>query len=241
MLPLAETHSFYRAAVESTLAAAQVPGRWRPRRRAEGSLRQGRIWSLVPRSDSRRYNSTERREPMRRLPALNRLHARHPALPPPVCASFAQAAAVSLSRHHSPPSVAMDLTCHRGSEKCEARWRAPDARAFDAWANSDDATRDGAYAVAIAAVEMSEGMVAWSRAETRTGADYYVAPGGVEPPDLEDVFRLEVSGIDHGGSATIDTRVREKLAQAADGNADGPALACVVGFKARKIVVARLA
>ena len=30
-----------------------------------------------------------------------------------------------------------------------------------------------------------------------TGADYYVAPPGNSPEDLEDCLRLEVSGVDH--------------------------------------------
>jgi len=46
------------------------------------------------------------------------------------------------------------------------------ARELAAWANADDATRDGAYAIALGALEAGFGLLATSRAETLTGADY---------------------------------------------------------------------
>ena len=73
-----------------------------------------------------------------------------------------------------------------------------------------------------------------------TGADYYVAPGDTAPDDLEDWLRLEVSGVDRGPESTIGQRLRAKLDQAAVGNSNLPALAGVVGFRARLIMVADL-
>ena len=78
------------------------------------------------------------------------------------------------------------------------------------------------------------------RAETRTGADYYVAPHGASADDLEDCLRLEVSGVDRGPESVVRKRLNDKLRQAAAGNSNLPALAGVVGFKARLIAVANL-
>jgi hypothetical protein len=46
---------------------------------------------------------------------------------------------------------------------------------FVAWANTTDTTETGAYGIAIAAVEVTDGLVTVARAETRTGADYAIA------------------------------------------------------------------
>ncbi len=64
---------------------------------------------------------------------------------------------------------------------------------------------------------------------TRAGSD-----------DLEDCIRLEVSGINAGGSSDIKRRLREKLAQAARGASNLPAIAAVIGFKALEVIIAPL-
>jgi hypothetical protein len=79
-------------------------------------------------------------------------------------------------------------------EATVAEWMKPDSRLEKAWANADDATRDGAYGLALAAVEITRGLVAVSRAETRTGADYYLGRSDASPDDLEASIRLEVRG-----------------------------------------------
>lgn len=73
-----------------------------------------------------------------------------------------------------------------------------------------------------------------------TGADYYVAPRDKASDDLEDWLRLEVSGVDHGPESTLRQRLRAKLTQAATGNSNLPAMAGVVGFKIRLILLADL-
>jgi hypothetical protein len=105
-----------------------------------------------------------------------------------------------------------------------------------AWANNDDTTRDGAYGLALAAVEITRGLVAVSRAETRTGADYYLGTPDAVLDDLEASIRLEVSGTDEGGESVINSRLRQKLEQASKGCSNLPAMALVVGFKALRIV-----
>ena len=119
-------------------------------------------------------------------------------------------------------------------------WHGPDKRTQDGWANKDDATEFGAtHGLALAAVELTRGMVAVRRAETRTGVDYYL--GGPEAPadDLEATFRLEVSGTDEGNDTVIQSRLRQKLDQATAGASNLPAIATVVGFAALKIVTER--
>ncbi len=115
-------------------------------------------------------------------------------------------------------------------------WSQPDQRTLSAWANGDDATRDGAYAVSLAAVEADLGWVAVARAETLTGADYYLGPVG-RIPDLESAVRLEVYGVDQGDEAAVKRRMTKKIRQLKAGSSSRPAMAAVVGFKAAVVVI----
>jgi hypothetical protein len=94
--------------------------------------------------------------------------------------------------------------------------------------------------VSLAAVELGKSLVAVRRAETLTGADYYVAPPGSSAEDLEACFRLEVSGTDKGNRAVMRQRLGSKLEQAAAGSSNLPAIAAVVGFRERAILIADL-
>jgi hypothetical protein len=114
-------------------------------------------------------------------------------------------------------------------------WEVSDDRTRGALANRDDATRDGAYGCIIASVELSEGLYAVKRAETKTGADYYVAPAGKTIDDLEDCWRLEVSGLDKGNDAAVARRLREKVQQTKDGASNLPAIAGVIGFEILRV------
>jgi hypothetical protein len=87
-------------------------------------------------------------------------------------------------------------------------------------------------------VEKELGLVALSRAETRTGADYYV--GQPEARDLEEAFRLEVSGVDQGHAADLRKRLSQKEEQARRGNSCLPAYASVVGFREASVLVSRV-
>jgi hypothetical protein len=144
---------------------------------------------------------------------------------------------VCLDRHHSSP-LDFRIDIKWLVWEVAAEWEVTSKRIRNAWANSDDATRDGAYACVLAALETVTGMIAVRRAETRTGADYYIAkPGGGEE-DLEDCIRLEISGLDAGSLSRIRQRLREKLDQAASGASNLPAIVGIVGFNA-KIVMLR--
>ena len=167
------------------------------------------------------------------------MEQRHIGLTKPIADSYTEAAGVCLDRHHESPA-AFALRRNGLRSATVVAWPRPDARARGAWANATDATEAGAYACALAAVELTDGLVAVRRAETLTGADYYVAPLGNSPDDLEECLRLEVSGVDRGPERVIEQRLGAKLAQAAAGNSNVPAMAGVVGFKACLIMLADL-
>lgn len=167
---------------------------------------------------------------------IDALESAHPGLSKGVAESYREAAEVCFSRHHSPPTEW--VLERRGLLQAIAHWQPPDDRTKRAWANKIDATEAGAYCVALAALEITDGLVAVARAETRTGADYYVAPHGSVPDDLEVASRLEVSGIDDSSAASVKTRLRQKLAQAARGRSSLPAIATVVGFSSAQVAIA---
>jgi hypothetical protein len=161
------------------------------------------------------------------------LSARHLGLTEAVANAYIEAARVCLDRHHESPS---DFRLIDDLEETitKVTWDATGDREKKAWANTDDATRDGAYAMALASTELSRSFVAVSRAETKTGADYYVAPVDVEIDDMESWIRLEVSGTDLD-EQQVGYRVTQKVKQAKEGNSNLPALAAVVGFRAAVI------
>ncbi len=83
------------------------------------------------------------------------------------------------------------------------------------------------------------GLFAVSRAETRTGADYYLALKK-DSGDMEKVSRLEIAGSDKGDSAALDYRLRQKIEQARRGDSNLPALAGVVGFASATILIEKV-
>lgn len=170
---------------------------------------------------------------------IHDMEQRHAGLTKAIADSYTEAASVCLDRHHEPPTD-FDIETRGSSMTATVEWDPPSARARRAWANETDATEAGAYACALGAVELMHGLVAVHRAETLTGADYYVARPGDSPDDLEDCQRLEVSGVDHGFRGVLERRLRTKLGQAAAGRSNLPALAGVVGFRASLVMLAEL-
>jgi hypothetical protein len=162
------------------------------------------------------------------------LSERHIGVTAAIAANFAEAACVCLDRHHTPPTQ-FHLIDNASTDTAAAVWTSTDQRARNAWANRDDATRDGAYGLALAAIEEMRGLVAVHRAETRTGSDWYVGPPTDAIEDLEKAFRLEISGTDEGNQSVISGRLRQKIEQARKGNSNLPAIAAVVGFAAGQI------
>ncbi len=164
---------------------------------------------------------------------LKHLAERHVGLTPEIAASYFQAAQVCLDLHHVPPTE-FTLRDESGEMVVTVDWEPADERSRNAWANQTDATENGAYACALAAIELMKGLAAVRRAETMTGADFYVVPVGKRAEDLKEWIRLEVSGT-HLDEADVKTRLRQKIKQAARGRSSLPAVAMVVGFKAQLI------
>jgi len=169
---------------------------------------------------------------------IHDMASRHTGLTTPLAQAYLEAARVCLDRFHASP-VPFEI---EGPSKMDTTvvWQAADDRIAQAWANEDDTTECGAYACALAAIELAEGLVAIRRAETRTGADYYVNEPGTTRDDLEGSVRFEISGVSGGTQAAVSERLRNKLAQAARGDSNLPAMAGVVGFRAQHIAMARL-
>lgn len=170
---------------------------------------------------------------------LDSLYERHIGLTPALGDAFFEAASVSLSRHHVSP-VQLEIDCNGTTSTELVDFQMPDNRMLSAWANEIDTTENGAYCVCLAAVEVEERLVAIRRADTLTGADWYVAPIGTKPDDLETCFRLEVSGLDSGDRVAVAARLRQKVEQTRRGASNLPAIASVVGFKERAVAIQKV-
>jgi len=113
----------------------------------------------------------------------------------------------------------------------------PDDTILRAWANEIDATEAGAYGIALASIEISDGLVAYARAETLTGVDYYLGPADNTLLDLENSHRLEVSGISTDNESKMIARLQRKIDQAKAGNSNLPAIAAIVGFLSKSVLM----
>jgi hypothetical protein len=160
---------------------------------------------------------------------LSNLDKRHPGVSHGIAMCYREAAQVCLGRHHKPPKT-FSLTHDSAKVAADADWSPPSQVLRVAWNNTIDATEAAAYCIALAAVEITNGLYAIYRAETQSGADYYLAPEGVEAEDLENLVRLEVSGIDKATPHLIATRLKQKLQQLKNGASNTPGIASVVAF-----------
>lgn len=171
---------------------------------------------------------------------LKGLSDRHPGLSEIIAGYYEEAAGICLDRHHLSP-VEFTIENSGTSTPVTVEWIRAEGDILRAWANEIDTTEAGACGCCLAALEVSLGMVAVYRAETKSGADYYVASAGSDPDDLETCLKLEISGLDRGDMSRVKQRIREKLDQAAAGTSNLPALAGVVGFRVGIILFQRLA
>lgn len=167
---------------------------------------------------------------------IDDLARHHRGVPPSTAPYYATAAAVCMHRRHRPPKdVSVELD--GAAANYEATWPVPTADEIRSFANLDEATRDGAYCLALAAAHAHLERVALRRSEGATGSDWYLVPAASEvadDPELDlerdDLVRLEVSGIDADNEVRLHGRLREKVRQARRGRSVFPAYAAVVGF-----------
>lgn len=174
-----------------------------------------------------------------RILPLENMADRHEGLTPEVADYYIQAASVCLDKYHISP-VNFSLEDNSDKYEVQVNWQEVDDKTKRAWANKSDRIRDGAYAFAIASVEEVRKLFAVQRAETLTGSDYYVAPIDVSLDDLENWFRLEISGTDLN-KTEVRSRLKKKVTQTLKGNSNLPAIAIVVGFKVKLIVMKSVA
>src|SRR5687767_11008214 len=111
------------------------------------------------------------------------MHLRHYGLTAAIAANNLEAATVCLSEHHQPPAT-FRIENNGTAGLTSVEWGPPDKRTQGAWNNKIDTTEMGAYACVIAGVELVTGRLAVHRAETGTGADYYIGPPGSGVEDL---------------------------------------------------------
>ena len=163
------------------------------------------------------------------------LHNRHHGLSKSVAGSYAEAATVCFDRHHD-TAVELEINDRSAISIALVNWPKVTDQTKAAWNNDIDATEAGASAVALAVVEQTRGLVAVSRAETATGADYYIDKPGAQIVDLETSYRLEISGTNAADQRQVSYRLTSKIKQAQKGRSNLPAIACVVGFAVLKVV-----
>ncbi len=158
---------------------------------------------------------------IRRLEGCSRLS-------PGVCAYLSEAASVVLAWFHTPSST--PAAVFRGEARRDAVivWDAPNPVQRSSHANELEAVRDGACAVAVAAVHAEAGYIVRKRPRHGSGADYLMTRVG---DDVDAFVRLEVSGIARGDALDLRARMAQKRIQLLEGNAPGPGVAVVVAFK----------
>jgi hypothetical protein len=157
---------------------------------------------------------------------------------------FAGAAAVCMQRFDTSPRVWSLQSDQDQSVEYEIPWREPSDADRRTYNNDDEATELGACAVALAAADIHLQLVAYARAEPRTGVDFYLClPGnrevtGIVSYDLDhrDVVGLEVSGISEDSDAKMNARIRRKIAQIRSDKSPDRAIAGVVGFQSARII-----
>jgi len=179
------------------------------------------------------------------LPVIAALHHRHRGLTEAVARYYAEGVVICMQRHHVSPKH-VNVSANTGARReYLVAWEAPSERQMAAWANRDDATRDGAYGIVIAAVEAHLGLFAISRAAPGSGSDYLLSsrPYNQDMDDLLDyedlaLFRLEISGIDRCMTETyLESRVREKVEQLRRGESVLPGIAGVVAFDLARVTL----
>jgi hypothetical protein len=185
----------------------------------------------------------------RTLPILDiySLYFRHPGMAKEIADNLAVNAAVCMERHSRSPRTWSVRADQDHPIDYVTSWEMPTPAQVRACANQDDATRDGAYGLALAAIDVHLGYVALRRAEGRTGVDFYVIPAGTEvspSPDLDierdDLVGFEVSGISDDTDSMLRTRVNRKIEQVRSGKLPFQSIVGVVGFRSARIVFRRV-
>ena len=93
----------------------------------------------------------------------------------------------------------------------------------------EDAVEAGAYCLAMLIIEKLTSLKVTQQSQKRTGFDYWLGEGNEE--GVQDLARLEVSGILHGTKSQINQRLKEKMRQTQKSdNLNIPAYIVIVEF-----------
>jgi hypothetical protein len=151
-----------------------------------------------------------------------------PALSVTRGADYADAAAVCLEHNGHEQHVKLAIA---GTEDREFRlvWSATTQQIRKTHADLQDATEEGAYAVAIAVSCELTGLTVIERAVKGTHFDYWLGKDAESP--FQDKSRLEISGILKGTEPEIRARIRNKVVQTQKSDSMKiTAYVCVVEF-----------
>ena len=155
-------------------------------------------------------------------------------LSPAMVTAYAEAARVMLDNYHQSRERLEGLLVHDDDERpLVLLFDPPDEQMHASYANTQDATEYGAYAVAFGAAHKTEGYVVKKRAYHGSGADFLMVKDG---ESSENFVRLEVSGIG-SPQGNLQTRLERKKSQLNSGDLLRPGVAVVVGFGAVRILM----
>ncbi len=128
------------------------------------------------------------------------------------CAALAQAAAVCLAEEGHASGIMLRVD-GGVSERFTLTWTDPAPPAHRCWADPEEATEYGAYAVAIVLVHALTTLRVVERSRKGTGFDYWLGERDNPAPLFQEKTRLEVSGIRNGANTLVIARERDKVAQ----------------------------
>jgi hypothetical protein len=175
------------------------------------------------------------------------LHKRHWGVCDLTAQLYSASVNMCMERHHASKSV--DFAVQRNSLELVATVEWSDSiRLFRHSHAADRATEFAAYAIALATIELTDELVALTWAYKGSRVDYFLVPAKEADAawdDLENAIPLsslgtvgmEVSGVDAGNTARVNTRVKAKREQARSSPEERPAIACVVAFLLKKIIL----
>ena len=114
-------------------------------------------------------------------------------------------------------------------EKFTLSWPDVDQQMRDSRKDMEYTVESGAYCLAMMVIEKLTGLQVVKQSQKRTGFDYWL--GDKQAYGLQELARLEVSGILRGNKAQVNRRLKEKVEQTKKSdNLSLPAYVVVVEF-----------
>lgn len=164
---------------------------------------------------------------------LNKIHDCS-SLTPNILGALREAAQVVLQQVHGQGSEIDGVVKYTGKNEQLAvvRWSPPSTQELATHDNINNASEDGATAIAIVTMFRTAGYRVVRRAPHGSGADYLMRPPGTGGDEF---IRLEVSGI--VGKDSTKTRLLEKVNQLQKGNLRRPGVAAVIKFSGSPMII----